>query len=85
MDSKIGEFYKPNNSGRNGDVDRAIRGAHRAVCGAFEKETRVKTVNVPKIIKGLQNRGYNVIGTSHEKPGALTKDIWFVPQGLGSL
>lgn len=85
MDSKVDEFLKPNNRGKNGDVDRAIRGAHRAVCGAFEKETIVRAVNVPKVIKGLQSRGYNVIGTSHEKPGALTKKIWFIPQGLGSL
>ncbi len=81
----VSDFFKPNTNGRNGDVDRAIRNASRAVCGLAEKETRVKTENVPKIIKGLQRRGYNVIGTSHERPGALTKKIWFIQQGLGSL
>lgn len=81
----VSKFFKLNNNGQNGDIDRAIKGAHRAVCGAFEKEIRVKTVNVPKIIKGLQKRGYNVIGTSHERPGSKTKLIWFISQGLGSL
>lgn len=85
MDTMVSDFYKPNNGEMNGNVDRAIRNAHRAVCGVAERETLVKTVNVPKIIKGLQSRGYNVIGTSYERPGTKTKKIWFVQQGMGSL
>ncbi len=85
MDTMVNDFFKSNNNGKNGDIDMAIRNAHRAVCGAAERETRVKTANVPKIIKGLQNRGYNVIGTSYERPDSRTKKIWFIKQGLGSL
>ncbi len=81
----VSEFYKPNGNGNNGTVDQAIKYAKKAVCGLYEKETRVSTANVPKVIKGLQKRGYNVVGTSYERPGTPTKKIWFVPQGLGSL
>ncbi len=85
MDSKVIDFYKPNTNGKNGDVDRAIRNARRATCGLAEKEVMVKAQNVSKIAKGLQNRGYTVIGTSYDKPGTKFKKLWFIQQGLGSL
>ncbi len=81
----VGDFFKPNNKAVNGDVESALKNARRAVCGAFEQETTVKAVNLPKITKGLQNRGYTVIGTSYDKPGTKFKKLWFVQQGLGSL
>lgn len=83
------EFFKSNNNRNNSlavsDIDRAIRNAHRAICGVAERETTVRAENLPKIIKGLQGRGYTVIGTSHDKPGTKFKKVWFVQQGLGSL
>ncbi len=81
----VNKFFKPNSMAVNGDVDRALKNAHRAVCGLYEKETMVKAVNVTKIAKGLQKRGYTVIGTSYDKPGAKFKKIWFIQQGMGSL
>lgn len=79
------EFFEPNRNGNNGSIDMALRNAHRATCGLYEKEVTVKAVNLPKITKGLQKRGYTVIGTSYDKPGTKYKKLWFVQQGLGSL
>ena len=65
------------------DIDRLIRGASRAQCGAFEKEVSVRAENLPKIVSGLKSRGYNIIGSSYGP--TKIKKLWFVPQGLGSL
>ena len=67
----------------NGSVDRIIRNAPRATCGVFEKEANVKAENVSKFVRGLKQRGYNVIGTSYGN--TRVKKVWFVPQGMGSL
>lgn len=80
----VNDFLKLNNNKKD-LIDRAIRNARRAVCGVFEKETTVKAVNVSKITKGLQKRGYRVIGTSYDKPGTKYTKLWFVPMGAGSL
>lgn len=73
------------NNRSNGEVDRAIRNASRAVCGTFEKEITVKASKVPQFAKALEKRGYRVLGTSYEKPKAKSKKLWFVPMGAGSL
>ena len=85
MGTVVNDIFKLNSAKKNGYTNSAIRNARRAVCGVAERETTVKAVNVSKIIKGLQKRGYRVIGTSHNKPGTKYKKLWYTQRGLGML
>ncbi len=61
-------------------VQELLKRSHKATCGIMEREltvpTRIKNIAIQK----LQDKGYNVIGTSLNGSRKTTK-IWFIIRG----
>jgi len=70
-------------SSNSDSIRNLVRQSTKATCGAFERETVVRSENVIQKKLQLRKAGFTIVGTS--EANGRTRKIWFVSPGLSAL